>query len=80
MVRHVEGESVARYLRRTQQIGPASRLGVQRKIGDRWEDISLSYRLKRDDKIRVKGAEGKSSPAQGLKDLARRIVLRQKSR
>jgi len=74
------GESVGRYYRRIGKLSAASRLGVQRKVGREWQSIKLSYRTKTGDMIRIRGAEGRSSPAEGLKSLAKAIVLNQKGR
>ena len=73
------GETAARYFRRVGKLSAASRLGIQRKVDNRWEDIPLSYRAVAGDRIRIRGAVGGSIPAAGLKDLVRRVVLFQKA-
>jgi hypothetical protein len=79
-IQPIPGEAAARYFLRVGKLSAASRLGIQRKAGKGWESVSMFYRVKAGDRIRIRGAVGGSRHAGGLKTLVRKIVLQQKGR
>lgn len=72
------GETVASFFRRNGKLSGAARLGAQKKISNKWETVSLRYRVKEGDILRVRPAQGRSSNSRGLLSLAKTIVLAQK--
>lgn len=74
----VPGQTIASFLRRNGKLSAGARLGVEKKSGKVWEQVSLKYRIQEGDSIRVRPAKGSSRNALGLTALARAIVLSQK--
>jgi hypothetical protein len=74
----VPGQTIAAFLRKNGKLSAGARLGVEKRAGKGWEQVSLKYRVQDGDRIRVKAAKGSARNALGLTALARAIVLSQK--
>ena len=74
----IPGQTTASFLRKNGKLSAGARLGVEKKSGKGWEQISLRYRIQEGDRIRVRAAKGAHRNALGLTALARAIVLSQK--
>ena len=74
----IPGESVASFFKRNGKLSAAARLGAEKNQGNGWEQVSLQYKVRQGDRIRVRSAKGGHSNANGLRAIARAILLAQK--
>lgn len=74
----IPGESVASFLKRNKKLSAGAHLGAEKNSGNGWEEVSLRYRIRSGDRVRVKSAKGGHSNSSGLHSIARSIALAQK--
>ena len=65
------GESVATFLRRhsLRKFSAAARLGVEKRVGTRWETVPLNYIAKAGDRFRIKNSGKGVVDAESLREL-----------